>query len=194
MHHRCGTTGKQCTERADPDGHHAVLCKIGGAPYAAHSSGCHVLHQAMTQGAYQSKREQVIPELATEKCKSPQLDIEGFGLLGQSRLLVDFTIRHPLAARYESSGTQIAEAEKQAHYPPKGGLRVHSATMETYGRHGDDLAQLLELLADSARQRELSQGGKPTRWLKKWRVQLSHVAAVYVGRAIQQASSTESST
>ena len=143
------------------------------------------------QSAYQTKREQVIPELATEGCKSPQLDLEGIGLLGQSRLLVDFTIRHPLASRYNGNSTRQAEAEKHAHYPPKGGLRVHAAAMETYGRHGTDLAELLDLLADHARQRELSFGSKPTRWLKKWRIQLSHVTAAYVGRAIQQASSTE---
>ena len=59
--------------------------------------------------------------------------------------------------------------------------------METYGRHGEDLIGLLEQLADLARQRDLAFGLAPTRWLRKWRAQLSLVTARMVGRAVQKA-------
>ena len=61
------------------------------------------------------------------------------------------------------------------------------AAIETYGRHGEGLFSLLESLADSARKRDRDFGYPPTRWLKRWRVQLSCVLARLVGRAIMQA-------
>ena len=180
-----------CLCAADMHGHHAVTCKIGGAPYAAHSQGCNVLHQGAQQAGWQARREQVIPELASRECMSPQLDIEGWGLLGQQRLLIDFTLRHPLARRYSAGcdSMLLAEEEKAKQYPPKQGLHVQAAALEVYGRHGGGLRNLLEQLADSARQRERAMGLPSTRWLKRWRTQLSCVAAVFVGRSVQQASS-----
>ena len=180
---------KVCLERCDKKGHHAVLCKVGGAPYAAHSEGCHILHGASQQAGYQAKREQVIPELATPACKSPQLDVEGWGLQGQGRPLIDFTVRHPLASRYTKAGqtTSTAEGEKSRQYRPRQGLEVRAAVLEVFGRHGDGLTHLLEQLADHARLREKAMGLPPTRWPKRWRMQLSCTVAVYAGRAIQQA-------
>ena len=109
------TQSKVCQHRCDQKGHHAVLCKTGGAPYAAHSEGCNILYGASQQAGYQSKREQVIPEMATEKCKSPQLDVEGWGQQGQSRLLIDFTYRHPLAYRYAKEDKATARAEGETY-------------------------------------------------------------------------------
>ena len=189
--HTSHKTGRKCGVRAEPRGHHAVMCKVGGAPYAAHSEGCQTLLQAAVQASYQARREQVIPELATAQCQSPQLDVEGWGLQGQDRLLIDFSIRHPLANRYIGRGkdgtTAVAEGEKAKHYQARSGLQVHAAVMEVYGRHGDGLVSLLELLADHARVRDRSMGVAPGRWLRKWRAQLSSVTAHLVGRAVQQA-------
>ena len=164
------------------------MCKVGGAPYAAHSQGCQYLYEASIQAGYQSRREQIVPELATAACLSPQLDIEGWGLFGHARLLIDFTIRHPLAERYTiSSATKTAAGEKATHYPRQQGLEVRTAAVEVYGKHGKDLQNLREHLADLARQRERSLGVAPTRWLRRWRVQLSSMLAHHVGRAVQQA-------
>ena len=186
-----GSAPKTCLATADRTGHHAVQCKVGGAPYAAHGQGCHILHAASIQAGYQSRQEQIIPELATTKCPAPQLDVEGWGLRSQTRLLIDFTLRHPLAARYEvRSATAAASGEKSTHYPPRQGLRVRTAAMEVYGRHGAGLTALLNDLADLARQRERSFGLAPTRWLKRWRAQLSSMAAHLVGRAVRSAPPT----
>ena len=119
-----GATKRTCLHPAGRDGHHAVLCKVGGAPCAAHSEGCHILFQASQKAGFQSRHEQVIPELATEECLSPQLDVEGWGLLGQERLLIDFTIRHPLAQRYANTDqpTEQADSEKARQYRTPAGI------------------------------------------------------------------------
>ena len=184
-----GNSRKKCGELADPDGHHAIMCKVGGAPYAIHGQGCNTLLSAATAAGFQGRREQIVPELARPGLKSPQLDIEGWGLMGQERLLIDFTVRHPLASRYETtaSATATAADEKAGHYRQAQGLHVQTAALEVYGRHGAGLEKLLEYLADLARQRERAFGLAPTRWLKKWRCQLSSLTAHFVGRAIQQA-------
>ena len=192
-HHQRGSDQAKdrsmCLAPADPHGHHAVICKCGGAPYCAHSQGANVLLGASVKAGYQSRREQVVPELANAKCKAPQLDVEGWSTLGLSRLLIDFSIRHPGAARYSAGqdATVVAGREKQDHYGSRQGLQVRTAAMETYGRFGEELTALLDQLADLARQRDLQHGLPPTKWLRKWRVQLSLVTARLVGRAVQQA-------
>ena len=187
-HAKPGVAPRQCGAAADPNGEHAINCKIGGAPYAVHSEGCHILWEAEVAAGFQARREQVIPELATSKCASPQLDVEGWGLRGQRRSLIDFTVRNPLASRYEGRSTEtLAATDKERSYPRKQGLVVTAASIETFGRHSDGLRQLLEYLADLARQREKSFGQTPSRWLRRWRVQLSTSLAHFVGRAVQQA-------
>ena len=193
-----GSPGKKCNALADPQGHHACLCKVGGAPYAAHGQGCHILFEASTTAGFQSRREQIVPELARPDLLSPQLDVEGWGVMGQERLLIDFTIRHPFANRYAttttSTPTNIAAGEKAGHYGTTQTLHIRTAALEVYGRHGDGMTQLLEYLADLARQRERALGQAPSRWLKRWRAQLSNVAAHLVGRAVQQACPAIAST
>ena len=182
---------KRCTEILDTHGLHACTCKVGGALYAAHGSGCHVLFQAVQSGGYQSLREQIVPEFATQSTPSPQIDVDGWGLLGQTRLLVDFTIRNPLAERYCNRDLNAAaHTDKTSHYAAAHGLHVTPATIDTFGRHSPDLAYLLEHLADLARTREKQMGLPPTRWLRKWRAQLSSILAHMVGRAICEAAET----
>ena len=190
-HHQKGgeqaKTRTICNAPTTPDGEHAVTCKCGGAPYGAHSQGCHFISGAVQRAGYQSRREQVIPELASAGCQAPQLDIEGWSTTGLDRLLIDFSIRHPHASHYSTGqcATVVAGREKADHYGSRQGLTVRTAAMETYGRHGEDLVALLAQLADLARQREIAFGLPPTRWLRRWRAQLSFTVARMVGRAIQ---------
>ena len=178
-----------CNAPADPDGHHAVQCKTGGAPYAAHSQGSNILLAATQQAGYQARREQIVPEFATPACPSPQIDVEGWSTTGLQRLLIDFSIRHPASSHYSVGQipTEVADREKAGHYVGRQGLKVICAAMETYGRHGAGLTALLEQLADLARERERAFGLPPTRWLRRWRAQLSCTVAKLVGRSIQTA-------
>ena len=179
---------RRCPEILDVHGLHACTCKVGGAPYAAHGSGCNILLRATQSAGYQSRREQIVPEFATPATPSPQIDVEGWGLLGQPRLLVDFTIRNPLAQRYVNRDLNTAaHTDKTTHYVATHGLQVIPATIDTFGKHSPHLASLLEHLAGLARNRERQMGLPPTRWLRKWRSQLSSVLAHMTGRAICQA-------
>ena len=179
---------RQCVQQLDQHGLHACTCKVGGALYAGHGCGCNVLYHAIQQAGYQARREQVVPEFATPKLLSPQIDIDAWGLLGQPRLLADFTIRHPFAQRYEQQSPHAkAHDEKTTHYAPTQGLHVTPATMDTYGRHSPDLARLLEHLADLARLKESQSGLAPTRWLRRWRAQLSYVVSHMAARSVLSA-------
>ena len=111
-------------------------------------------------------------------------------------MLIDFTLRNPLAERYTATRARgdaaaTAEDEKEDRYPPRAGLRVRGAAMELFGRHGDGLRSLLAELADRARARERAQGHAPTRWLRKWRARLSAVAVWLEGRAIERSTPPE---
>ena len=134
--------------------------------------------------------EQVVLELATAACPSPQLDVDAFGLAGADRLLLDFTLRNSTAARYGSNtgararAAASGEQDKQDRYPAAGGVAVRGAAMEVLGRHGPGLAALLAELADRARVQAVQQGRAPSRYLRTWRTRLSAVAARLAGRAI----------
>ena len=175
----------------DSKGHHCTSCKVGGAVVAAHAEGCQILAEAAREAGYQCRREQIIPELATAACPSPVLDCDAFGLAGAERLLIDFTLRSTAAARYQGEGKRSqaaasAEEDKVTRYPAANGVAVRGAGMETLGRHGPELTALLAELADRARANAISQGKAPARLLRRWRCQLSGVAARLVGRAATQ--------
>ena len=177
---------KQCGVMLDPQGAHCIACKVGGAVVAAHSEGCQILADATREAGYYCRREQVVPELATAACPSPTLDCDAFGLAGADRLLIDFTLRSGMAGRYKwgqrAHAAASGEGDKQVTYPAAGGVSVRGAGMEVLGRHGPDLTALLSELADRARARAAQQGKAPCRWLRRWRCQLSAVAARLVGR------------
>ena len=186
---RAGAEGDEkavCGQMMDAAGGHCIGCKVGGAVLAAHSEGCQVLAAACREAGYYCRREQIVPELATAACPSPVLDLDAFGLAGAERLLVDFTLRNGAAARYGSGKraepAASAECDKQARYPPAGGLEVRGAGMEILGRHGPGLTALLTELADRARAQAIQQGRAPTRYLHFWRARLSGVTARLVGR------------
>ena len=176
-----------CGAMMDAHGTHCVSCKVGGAVLAAHSEGCQVLADACRAAGYFCRREQIVPELATEACPSPVLDLDAFGVAGAERLLLDFTLRSGAAGRYRSGkradAAGSAEAEKLERYPPAGGVAVRGVAMEVLGHHGPGLTCLLHELADRARATAIQQGRAPARYLQRWRAQLSGAAARLVGRA-----------
>ena len=115
-----------CGARMDAFGVHCISCKIGGAVLAAHSEGNQILAEACRDAGYTARREQIIPELATSACSSLQLDVDMFGVAGADRLLIDFTLRSSVAARYRfgarTDATASAEEEKRMRHPASGGV------------------------------------------------------------------------
>ena len=121
------------------------------------------------------------------------MDIEAWGVPTRERLLLDFTVRDPAAARYlrhhstpVGTATQ-GEREKANAYPAVGGTRVTGICMERLGRHGPGLVQLLHGFADLARARDRDRGQASKRWLHLWRVQLSCAAVRSSHKAITTA-------
>ena len=121
----------------------------------------------MEQAGYQTIREQVVPELATKKCPSPQLDLDAWCLELGERVVVDFTIRHPTAARYLGADAMTTACrEKHRHYPAQAGdARLCS-------RHGGlrPLQQRVGWLARNARAARPTAGPRlrpPTRQMAK---------------------------
>ena len=59
--------------------------------------------------------------------------------------------------------------------------------METWGRFSKSLDALLEDLAGLAGRRQRDRGIQPTKWLLKWRKQISLCVALHIGRGILDA-------
>ena len=193
QHRSARGSGSVCGHTLDSSGNHALTCKVGGEVNVLHDAGCQVVLQAARAAGMRALRQQIVPELRTAAKGEPRLDVEAWGSLAFPRLLLDFTVRDPLAARYaklrdEPAATAArAEAEKSRTYPPRGGVSVRGLCMERLGRHGPMLAQTLAELADLARQRDADRGMAPRRWLRGWRAELSAANVRSSHRAIATA-------
>ena len=107
---------------------------------------------------------------------------------------MDVSIRHPASVRYADQAWHTdgvantrADAEKQARYPPSGGKRVITAAIETWGRCGKELRDLLVMLSAHARARDSSRGLPQQRYLRKWRLKLTTALNRAVSRAFSDA-------
>ena len=110
--------------------------------------------------------------------------------------LLDATIRHP-ASRFVLSrvaavrgvAAQDGVDAKAKRYPPRGGKVVTACAAETWGYVHECLDDFLADIAVLASQRQVARGVHPTRWLARWRTQLSVQIARGLGRAILAAAS-----
>ena len=73
------------------------------------------------------------------------------------RLLIDVTVRHPMASAYQSEASRTAgstaaaaETQKLGRYPPRAGRSVTPFAVETWGRLGESAEELLQTLAAEA--------------------------------------------
>jgi len=172
--------------------HHAVLCKLGGGPTnRLHKAIQATLGTAFEDAGYEAKIEVPVPEFSRTNPR-PQPSGEGWDskdedgimdILAWSTLhgefLVDVSVRHPGSVRYADQAWHTdgvantrADTEKQARYPPSGGKRVITAALETWGRSGKELRDLLIMLSAHARARDSSRGLPVQRYLRKWRLRL----------------------
>ena len=180
------SSGKICGEFMNSNGHHAVLCKLGGGVTPVHDACCGRLYAAARASGLRALREQVIPELREPKRAEPRVDLETWGIASEPRGLFDFTICAPFATRYATGAEAVeaGEARKRNEYPAVGGLHVQGIAADVYGRIGPALTNTLTKWADMARQRDISRGLSPKRWLHLWRTQLSVEIATGVSRLI----------
>ena len=134
-----------------------------------------------------------VPRAARE-AREATIDVEAWDPHSADTPCVDDTVRHeaavryrPQASDYDGHALRIAEAEKQARYPPRGDLRCTCAAAETYGRPGDVFEVLIDDLAGRAAQRDILRGLPPTPWARRWRVQLSVGMHRALARSLEEA-------
>ena len=128
------------------------------------------------------------------------MDVEARGNGALTLLHIDATVRNPLAASHLRGGTGSAAVDgacliaaakdKQARYPPKGGLRVLTAGIETFGRTSSDFDELLRALAAAADAHAASRGMPAVSWLRKWQTELSCGLARAVANSLSDAYNT----
>ena len=130
---------------------HALICQLQGSTVHRHNrirdSIAHILRES---GQYNDVQiEQLVPE-ATENSVAPRMDIIAHGPLGQ-RDLIDVTVAcaHTPTALRCGSGTRMGvaahmlEINKYRKYP---GVQVTPAALESGGRPGDGLVNLIRKL------------------------------------------------
>ena len=107
---------------------------------------------------------------------------------------VDFTVRHPLAARYLHKAARCTDAandkaaqEKRQRYPTTAGIAIVPFTCEVYGRLGQDACRYLELLSQAAEARDVLRALAPRQRSKNWTIQLSRVLFRAAVRSILEA-------
>ena len=143
--------------------------------------------------------EQVVPELGLRRrhqggrvvLEEAVLDIELFGVATAPDRLLDGTVRHPCAKHIvreaaARAGSAAAEgvACKARRYPTRAGKAVSACAAETWGFIDPGLDNLLAELAVLASRRQRDRGLVPTRWLSKWRTQISSQLALHVSKAL----------
>ena len=116
-----------------------------------------------------------------------RLDVELFGHPYAPPRLLDGTVWHPAAksmltraSQRVGVAAQVGVDAKLRRYPPGGGKRVLACSVETWGYIHSDLDHFLGELAVLASQKQRDKGQHPTRWLSKWRAEISIQIAVSV--------------
>ena len=198
-HAQCKDQDTFCDEPLDEMGDHAVACNIGAYVSCRHSALNHTLAQAGRDAGYAVLFEQVVPELAlrrqrrdaTRYIEDARIDVELFGHPCAPPWLLDGTVRHPAAQSILSKASRIAGAAAQVgvdakhkRYPPRGGKSVLACSVETWGYIHENLDNFLGDLAVLASQRQRNMGQHPTRWLSKWRTEISIQIAMSVGKSL----------
>ena len=182
-----------CNELLDSKGDHAVCCECGPCRNDRHDELVEVYADIMEEAGAHARREVFVQEFSGN-ARDAFLDTWGFGTPELPDCLVDVTVRHPFAERYQpaasrtaGSAAQQAEKEKQDKYPPTGGRYVTAAAHETWGRLGQVAENLLAHCAAAARCRVYRRGRAPGNYLRRWRAQLD--AALMRGISAQLAAS-----
>ena len=84
----------------DTHADHALICPCGPLRIQRHNAYADELAECIAETGAHVRREAWVEEMATEQADAV-LDIWAFGSFDVSDLLVDVTIRHPLAASYQ---------------------------------------------------------------------------------------------
>ena len=174
-------TGEICEASLDDD--HAATCEWGPLWTQKHDNLADQLAECVAETGAHVRREAWIAELATPSAEAI-LDIWAFGAVNVPDSLVDVTIRHPRAERYQpaaamhaGAAASAAAAEKRDRYPARGGREVTPFAVETWGRLDTAAETFLEDMAAAASRHDALRGRAPSQsgCLKRWRAAIDAV-------------------
>ena len=137
------STGEPCEAKLDCHGDHAAGCSYGPLRIRRHNAYADCLSDMIAETGAHVRREAYVKAFATPE-HGAWLDIWAFGSIHIQDLLVDVTIRHPMADAYQPHAAEqpgyaagIAEHQKPERYPEKDGRSVVPFAVETWGRLGE---------------------------------------------------------
>ena len=172
-----GQHSECCNESLSGYADHAVVCPTVPFRTCRHNELCDMYGDFAEEAGATARREAYVPELSSTR--EAWLDLVAFGTSDIVDLIVDVTVRHPMAERYQpeashspSHTAKKAASEKRTIYPARGGRSVITAAAETWGRWGAEAEALLTDLASAAARRDRRSGRVPGPRLARWRAQL----------------------
>ena len=195
--------GNRCNHDIDTDGGHCLACMMGPARYSLHHAACEQLCGFCAEAGAVPRREVFVPEFAAsrtkhtatdddERRKAAFLDVWAFGTAEVSDLLADVTFRHagaeryqPLASQRPGAAARKAAEEKQARYPARGGRKVVTFGLESWGRLGAEGEALLLALRAAADNRDRRTGHCQPGRLLRWRRQLDATVQRGIAKCLQ---------
>ena len=171
------SNGDLCGELLDATGNHAVSCDPGPLRTFRHNDLSDIYAEILEEVGAVVRQEAFVPEFST--AKEAWLDVWAYGLPELSDLLLDLTVRHPSASRYQPGAArqqcytaEEAAREKEAKYAAAGGRSVWPIAHGTWGRLGSLAEELLAKCAGIAARRAHRRGRAPGNPLRRWRAQL----------------------
>jgi hypothetical protein len=166
-----------CGQPLDAAGDHAVDCPTGPLRNRRHDDLADIYADILEEVGAVARREVFVPELSTNA--EAWLDTWGYGIQELPDVLLDITVRHPYATRYQPGASNHcghaaihSEREKERKYPPARGRSIWAVVHETWGRLGDKAELLLDTCAGVAARRAYRRSRMPGNCLRKWRAQL----------------------
>ena len=169
--------GTACGADLDPDHVHALDCPIGPLRTRRHDDIADEYAVILEECGAIARREAYVHELSDHR--EAWLDVWAMGVPEIPDLLLDISVRNPMAGRYcacaaKQCGAAAAEAEREKadRYPAAGGREVWPVTYEVFGRAGDQAERLLCFLAAAARRRAHRRGRAAGQELQRWRARI----------------------
>ena len=170
-------TNRVCGAQLDSEGIHANLCETGPTRYRPHTAVTSSIQIVAKEARTEVATEEIIPHLHQTKIQDewvftaalpqqtqldPQyetrearMDLQLWNPHWPMEMLVDVTVRNPLAARYVAQASirsnhanDEAKKDKMRRYGPAS--RVKCAAIEIYGRMHDDFKDVLHNLDSAA--------------------------------------------
>ena len=170
-------SGEKCGASLDKSGNHCVDCAFGPLRNRRHDDLADVYADVLEEAGGIARREVYVHELSG--AEEAWLDVWSFGVHELGDVLLDVTVRHPGAERYQPSAAreagftaQKAGGEKFDRYPAANGRSIWPISHETWGRLGDHAEELLSVCAAAASRRAARRGRVAGGILRRWRAQL----------------------